>query len=154
MIIPWKELTDSIFDALWSAEDPFPILVTGAMEGLQLDWDPSFFSETFRDYLCQVQNCVTGEIFTTTVDKIFSNYGQDADIVGRMKVCNIFPVIPMPSSLFIRRTGLQVKTSRLLSPSVSFAMTFSEHCPCAMYYDQMDAAMPYLISLMVAQSLI
>ena len=88
LTIPCNDFTDSLLDALWSAEDPFPILITGATAGLQLDLDPAFFIKTFYNFPCEVQNCTTGEIIETTVDAFFSLYGHDSDsdYVLRMKV--------------------------------------------------------------------
>lgn len=80
MTIPCADLTDSLFDFLWSRDDPYPILVTQANQGLQLDWDPPFFSKTFFNYPCQVQNCSTGEEFGSSVDQLFSRYGLCSNV--------------------------------------------------------------------------
>jgi hypothetical protein len=86
MTIPCNDFTDSLLDTLWSAEDPFPVLITGVTTDLQLDWDPPFFIKTFHNFPCEVQNCATGEVIETTVDAFFSHYGQDSDYVLRIKV--------------------------------------------------------------------
>jgi hypothetical protein len=102
LTIPCSNLTSSLLDALWSAEDPFPILVTGANKGLQLDWDPPFFSRTFYEYLCCVEDCSSGVVSEITVDQFFSHYDQDSGIeaVLRMRVCTSLRLLDAQGFMF------------------------------------------------------
>lgn len=88
-MIKREELTNEVFDHLWSTPDPVPIVVPGVNAELEHSWDPAFFIEHFGDQICQVQNCYDPDMsMKQTIREFFSRFGQhyDGRLVLRVKV--------------------------------------------------------------------
>jgi len=89
LVIERGELTNELFDYLWSRPDPIPIVVPGVNAELEHDWDPPFFIKYFGDQDCQVQNCYHPDMpRMATIGEFFSRFGHHLDDrdVERVKV--------------------------------------------------------------------
>lgn len=82
------ELTDELFDFLWTAERAYPLVVHNADQHLQLNWDAPCFIDLFGEEKCIIEDCKTGQQCKSTVGQFFQKFGQDTperDVV-RVKV--------------------------------------------------------------------
>jgi hypothetical protein len=105
--IPVAEMSNELFDFLWSSENPYPFVVTGIHKRLQYLWNPEFFSKIVGDQSCEIENCHTGVVQTIKARDFFRNFGFDLDggNVFRLKVC-----IPASLSVFILHSSLGLAT--------------------------------------------
>jgi hypothetical protein len=105
--IPAAEMSNELFDFLWSPENPYPFVVTGIHERLQYLWNPGFFRKILGDESCKIENCRTGDVQTIKARDFFRNFGLDLDggEVFRLKVC-----ISAFLSVFILHSGLGLAT--------------------------------------------
>ena len=87
--IPADEMSNELFDFLWSSENPYPFVVTGIHSRLQYPWSAEFFSNIMGDQECEIENCRTGAVHRIKVRDFFKNFGSDLDDeeVFRIKVC-------------------------------------------------------------------
>lgn len=108
--IPAHEMSNELLDYLWSQDDPYPFVVTDVTRDLQYSFSPDFFREyeVLSKQECIVQNCQTGEEYTSTVAEFFSRYGDQSDDrqPERLKVnfsvvrpCSIVPPLIITSGL-------------------------------------------------------
>ncbi|WWD01723.1 hypothetical protein V866_008669 [Kwoniella sp. B9012] len=78
-----QDLTNDIFDKIWSKGEP--IVVDGVDRKLNLGWGPDDFIERFGDEACYVVNCQTNVPRPTTVGKFFEKFkdseGRNKDIL-------------------------------------------------------------------------
>ena len=77
--IPAAEMSNELFDFLWSPENPYPFVVTGIHKRLQYLWNPEFFSKIVGDESCEIENCRTGDVQTIKAQDFFCNFGFDLD---------------------------------------------------------------------------
>lgn len=76
--IPAEDMTNELFDFLWSSEHPYPFVVTGIQERLQYPWSPDFFTQLLGDQQCLIQDCETSAVRVGTVREFFSHFGSDS----------------------------------------------------------------------------
>ena len=85
--IPAKDMTNELFDFLWSEDHPYPFVVTGIKEALQYSWSPELFTKILGDESCLIRNCETGTDRKATVGEFFSKFGLDLDSTERVVEC-------------------------------------------------------------------
>ncbi|WWC85206.1 uncharacterized protein L201_000065 [Kwoniella dendrophila CBS 6074] len=78
MLIDDKDLTNAVFDKMWSQGEP--IVVDNVDKKLHLGWGPDDFIERFGQEECYVVNCQTNVPQPTTVGKFFEKF---KDVEGR-----------------------------------------------------------------------
>lgn len=66
----------SVCDYLLSGDNPFPVLLTGAMVRLQLDWTPRKLAEAFKGQKCVQRSYIDGRIVKTTFDRFVLSFDQ------------------------------------------------------------------------------
>ncbi|WVQ70399.1 uncharacterized protein L199_008626 [Kwoniella botswanensis] len=78
-----QDLTNDVFDKIWSKGEP--LVVDGVDRKLNLGWGPDDFIERFGDEACYVVNCQTNVPRPTTVGKFFEEFkdskGRNKDIL-------------------------------------------------------------------------
>jgi hypothetical protein len=80
------DMSNELFDALWSSSNPYPLVVTG--HKMQHNWSPDLFSKLIGHNKCTVQNCKTKQVVDSTVGEFFGRYGAEREgrDVLRLKV--------------------------------------------------------------------
>lgn len=84
--IAWGDLSDSLFDHLFSIPDPFPFVIFGATDKLQYQWTPEFFCNIVGKQPCVIQNCEDETFRNGTAGEFFQKYGTNPQPVERLRV--------------------------------------------------------------------
>lgn len=69
-----ENLTEPVFAAQWARGTP--LVVTGLMKRLNLEWSPSYFINTYGQQPCIVLECQTDANKKVTVGEFFSSFGN------------------------------------------------------------------------------
>lgn len=89
----WTSFNKSnVCDHLLSAEDPYPILLTGASARLQLDWTPGRFASAFKGQRCTQKSYTDDSKSQTTLDNFVLTFDQAETRVESFKIQVFLPV--------------------------------------------------------------
>jgi hypothetical protein len=91
--IPWQDMTNDLFEYITAQEFGCPIVILGVTEKFQFRWSPEFFIKyaALGRQTCDVQNCHTGQVYSSTVEDFFRKYGDESEDreVLRLKVIQL-----------------------------------------------------------------